>query len=47
MPEDGARTMVTKPELARRMVKRALATGEPFTYPPADELYGGSRALRA
>ncbi|MER6076591.1 transposase, partial [Streptomyces sp. NPDC001817] len=37
----------TKPELARRMVERALAAGVPFTYFLADELYGGSRALRA
>ncbi|MER7820623.1 transposase, partial [Streptomyces sp. NPDC096153] len=47
VPEERARTVVTKPELARRMVERALAAGVPFTYFLADELYGGSRALRA
>jgi SRSO17 transposase len=47
VPEERARTVVTKPELARRMVERALAAGVAFTYFLADELYGGSRALRA
>nr|WP_324289662.1 transposase [Streptomyces sp. H27-G5] len=47
IPEDRARTVVTKPELARRMVERTLAAGVPFSYFLADELYGGSRSLRA
>ncbi|MGW1783865.1 transposase [Streptomyces sp. NPDC002143] len=41
VPEERARAVVTKPELARRMVERALAAGAPFTYFLADEFYGG------
>ncbi|MGW2027211.1 IS701 family transposase [Streptomyces decoyicus] len=36
----------TKPELARRMLERALDSGVPFTYILADEAYGQCRALR-
>lgn len=37
----------TKPELARRMLERAVYAGVPFSYFLADEVYGQSRALRA
>lgn len=47
IPQERARAVVTKPEPARRMVERALEAGVPFSYFLADELYGGSRALRA
>jgi SRSO17 transposase len=39
--------VATKPELARRMLERALAAGVPFSYFLADEVYGQSRVLRA
>ncbi|WP_443047348.1 transposase [Streptomyces sp. KMM 9044] len=47
VPEERARTVVTKPEPARRVAGRALAAGVAFTYFLADELCGGSRSLRA
>ncbi|MEJ8639915.1 IS701 family transposase [Streptomyces sp. MS2.AVA.5] len=47
VPEERARQVVTKPELARRMVERTVAAGVAFTYFLADELYGTCRALRA
>jgi SRSO17 transposase len=36
----------TKPELARRMLERALDVGVPAGWVTADEVYGGSPALR-
>jgi SRSO17 transposase len=39
--------VATKPELARRMLERALNAGVPFTYFLADEAYGQCRTLRA
>jgi SRSO17 transposase len=36
----------TKPELARRMLERALEAGVPAGWVTADEVYGGSPALR-
>jgi SRSO17 transposase len=36
----------TKPELARRMLERALDAGVPAGWVTADEVYGGSPALR-
>jgi hypothetical protein len=36
----------TKPELAQLMLERALAAGVPATWVTADEVYGGSPALR-
>jgi SRSO17 transposase len=36
----------TKPELARRMLERALAAGVPAGWVTADEVYGNSPALR-
>jgi SRSO17 transposase len=36
----------TKPELARMMLERALAAGVPAGWVTADEVYGGSPALR-
>lgn len=36
----------TKPELARRMIERAVATQVPFAWVTADEVYGQHRALR-
>lgn len=36
----------TKPELARRMIERAVAAGGPFRWMTADEAYGQNRALR-
>jgi SRSO17 transposase len=40
------RTFATKPELARVMLARALAAGVPAGWVTADEVYGGSPALR-
>jgi hypothetical protein len=37
----------TKPELARVVLARALAAGVPAAWVTADEVYGGSPALRA
>src|SRR6478672_3160449 len=39
-------TFQTKPQLARRMVERALAAGVPFRWVTGDEVYGGDRRLR-
>lgn len=36
----------TKPELARRMIERAVAAKLPFAWVAADEAYGQNRALR-
>ena len=36
----------TKPELARRMIERALQAGVPCTWVAADEVYGNNRKLR-
>uniref|UniRef100_A0AAU1UHC3 IS701 family transposase n=1 Tax=Streptomyces sp. NBC_00119 TaxID=2975659 RepID=A0AAU1UHC3_9ACTN len=47
IPPERASAVVTKPELARRMLERALAASVPFTYFLADEAYGQCRALRA
>ena len=37
----------TKPELARRMIGRAVRAGVPFAWFTADEVYGGNGKLRA
>ena len=37
----------TKPELARRMLQRALAGGVPFSWLAADEVYGQNPGLRS
>ncbi|MET7931976.1 IS701 family transposase [Streptomyces sp. NPDC005349] len=47
IPPERAATVTTKPELARRMLERALDAGVPFTYFLADEAYGQCRTLRA
>jgi SRSO17 transposase len=39
-------TFATKPELARRMLERALAPGVPATWVTGDELYGNDTDLR-
>jgi DDE superfamily endonuclease len=36
----------TKPELARRMIERALAAGAPCSWVAADEVYGNNSKLR-
>src|SRR3954469_9829589 len=36
----------TKPELARRMIARAIAAGVPFAWVLGDEVYGSNRRLR-
>jgi SRSO17 transposase len=36
----------TKPELARRMIARAIAAGVPFAWVLGDEVYGADRRLR-
>lgn len=36
----------TKPQLARRMIERALAAGVPFRWVTGDEVYGRDRRLR-
>jgi SRSO17 transposase len=46
VPGDRTTAVATKPELARRMLQRALEAGVPFTYFLADEVYGQCRALR-
>jgi SRSO17 transposase len=40
------RAFATKPELARVMLQRALDAGVPASWVTADEVYGGSPALR-
>jgi len=47
IPPERATQVATKPELARRMVERAVRAGVPFSYFLADEVYGQARALRA
>lgn len=47
IPPERATQVATKPELARRMLERALEAGVPFSYFLADEAYGQCRALRA
>ena len=37
----------TKPELARRMIERAVKAGVPFSWVAGDEVYGGNPKLRA
>lgn len=37
---------MTKPELAHRMIERAVAAGIPFSWVTADEAYGGNPKLR-
>jgi SRSO17 transposase len=37
---------LTKPQLARKLLERALANGLPFAWVTADEVYGGDRTLR-
>jgi SRSO17 transposase len=44
VPEDVA--FATKPELARRMLARALDAGVPAAWVTGDEVYGGDRRLR-
>ena len=39
-------TFATKPQLARRMLARALDAGVPFAWVTGDEVYGGDRRLR-
>jgi SRSO17 transposase len=46
IPPERAAAVETKPELARRMLERALDAGVPFTYFLADEAYGQCRTLR-
>jgi SRSO17 transposase len=36
-----------KPQLAQRMIERAITAKAPFTWVAADELHGGSRPPRA
>jgi SRSO17 transposase len=47
VPSERAAQVATKPELARRMLERALKAGVPFSYFLGDEAYGQCRALRA
>ncbi|MGA5703114.1 IS701 family transposase [Peterkaempfera bronchialis] len=47
IPPERAARVATKPELARRMLERALAASVPFAYFLADEAYGQCRTLRA
>src|SRR5512135_494175 len=44
VPEDVA--FATKPELARRMIERAMAARVPFAWVGGDEVYGNDRRLR-
>jgi SRSO17 transposase len=44
IPEDAK--FATKPELAEKMVERAIAAGLPFSWFTADEAYGGNGKLR-
>jgi SRSO17 transposase len=37
----------TKPELARRMIERAIKAGVPFAWVAGDEVYGGNPKLRS
>jgi hypothetical protein len=47
IPPERAMHVATRPELARRMLERALAAQVPFGYFLADEAYGQCRTLRA
>jgi len=40
-------TFATKPQLARRMIQRAVTAGVPFAWTAADEVYGDNGPLRA
>ena len=42
--DDGVQ-FATKPELARKMIERAVKTGVPFSWVTADEAYGGNPGL--
>lgn len=44
VPEDVA--FLTKPQLAQRMIERAMATRVPFAWITGDEVYGDDRRLR-
>ena len=37
----------TKPELARKMIERAVKAGVPFAWVAGDEVYGGNPGLRS
>src|SRR3954449_6360775 len=40
------RAFLTKPQLARLMIERAIAAGVPFSWVVGDEVYGNDRRLR-
>jgi len=42
----GAVSFATTPQLAQRMIARAIATGVPFAWVVGDEVYGSDRRLR-
>src|SRR6201998_911339 len=42
----GAVCFATKPQLAQRMIARAIAAGVPFAWVVGDEVYGSDRRLR-
>lgn len=42
----GAVSFATKPQLAQRMIARAIAAGMPFAWVAGDEVYGSDRRLR-
>jgi SRSO17 transposase len=42
----GAVSFATKPQLAQRMIARAIAAGMPFAWVVGDEVYGSDRRLR-
>ena len=44
MPEEVASR--TKPQLAQRMLERAVEAGVPFSWVTGDEVYGSDRNLR-
>lgn len=47
VPAERRRTVVTKPELGRRLVERAWRVKVPFGWVAADSVYGQDRKLRA